>query len=68
MIRSFVFSDGKLVSQDLATEALRLVRLEGHSAQSAADKLGLTLDTVQWRVRQALHHVRSDAGLGPAEP
>jgi len=49
-------------------EALRLVRLEGHSAQSAADKLGLTLDTVQWRVRQALHHLRSDAGLGPAEP
>ena len=28
MIRSFVFSDGKLVSQDLAIEALRLVRAD----------------------------------------
>jgi len=28
MIRSFVFSDGKLVSQDLETEALRLVRAD----------------------------------------
>jgi magnesium transporter len=28
MIRSFVFSDGKLVSQDLATEALRLVHAD----------------------------------------
>jgi len=28
MIRSFVFSDGKLVRQDLETEALRLVRAD----------------------------------------
>jgi len=47
-------------------EGLRLVRLEGHSCQSAADKLGLTLDTVQWRLRQALNHLRGDPGSGPA--
>ena len=28
MIRSFVFSEGKIVSQDLETEALRLVRAD----------------------------------------
>jgi len=43
-------------------EALLLARLEGHSAQSAADKLGLTLDTVQWRVREALRRLRGDPG------
>jgi RNA polymerase sigma-70 factor (ECF subfamily) len=47
-------------------EALRLVRLEGHTAQSAADMLGLTLDTVQWRIRQALNRLRGDPDLGPA--
>jgi RNA polymerase sigma-70 factor (ECF subfamily) len=43
-------------------EALRLVRLEGHTAQSAADKLGITLDKVQWRIRQALRRLRGDLG------
>ncbi len=43
-------------------EALRLVRLEGHTAQSAADKLGITLDQVQWRIRQALRRLRGKLG------
>jgi RNA polymerase sigma factor (sigma-70 family) len=43
-------------------EALRLVRLEGHTAQSAADKLGITLDKMQWRIRQALRRLRGDLG------
>ncbi len=43
-------------------EALRLVRIEGHTAQSAADKLGITLDKMQWRIRQALRRLRGDLG------
>ena len=40
-------------------EVIRLIDLEGHTAASAADALGIPLTTVQWRRRKALQRLRA---------
>lgn len=42
-------------------EIIRLIRIEGHTAQSAADILHINLTTAQWRYRKAWEHLEQIA-------